>query len=216
MNVLTIATGYDSPGKKDATGAFLPEAKAFAELYGGAYLRLAKLSSTARRATVENTISEIEQIDVIAVFGHGTSTSLIATGHTIRHVYDLAGVINAAANSAPSPLSKSKRPLSIILYACSTGFGKTGFADLLADQLAMQAPGVNVWAHSTAGHTSWNPYVELAGGPNGGDPIARPGDQLWKRWRERLHDNQAFRLSFWQPAHGLDRSAALKAVRGSI
>lgn len=224
MKTLTIVTGYNAPGKSDATGAFLPEARAFqalhgyrdvvdgAEHIGGAWLEYAApMPAANRRSMAEKSIAATPGLEVLAVFGHGTASSLIATGHTLRHVHDLAAAIATAARGAAST-----QPLTVVLYACSTGYGKIGFADQLADALAARVASANVWAHSTPGHTSWNPYVELAGGPNGGDPIARPGDPLWKRWRERLRDDQAFRLSFWQAAHGLERAAALEAVRAAI
>lgn len=210
MNVLEIVTGYNSPWKHDATGAFLPEAAAFRALHGGSRLEFVTPQTAAkRRAATEAAIRGEPGLDVLAVFGHGTASSLIATGHTAATVSGLAEAIQDARDTRPPSPGPG---LTVILYACSTASGRDGFADHLADLL----PGVNIWAHTSAGHTTWNPNTELAGGPNGGDPVARPGEPLWKRWAARMHDDQAFRLSFWVPAQGLGRTAALEAVRASV
>jgi hypothetical protein len=213
MRSLIIVTGYNRPGKHDATGAFLPEAQAFRRLHGEPELVdghnipragwlefVAQLTHARRRGLAESSIRTTLGLDVLAVFGHGTSSSLLVTGHGHAQVLELAMAIHASGAK------------TVVLYACSTASGRAGFADELADAL----PGVNVWGHTSAGHTSWNPNTELAGGPRSGDPIARPGDPLWRRWRDRMASDQAFRLSFWLPAHGLDRTAALEAVRATI
>lgn len=209
MRVLTIVTGYDSPGKHDATGAFLPEEKAFRALHGGARLEyVTRIPAADRRNLAESSIVAEPGLEVLAVFGHGMTSSLIATGHTLRHVDALAGAISTAARGAAA--------LTVVLYACSTGTGKIGFADRLADAIAELQISANVFAHTTPGHATWNPRVELSGGPRAGDAIVRPGEPLWKRWRDRLAADQAFRLSFWLPAHGLPREASLKAVRAAV
>ena len=38
MTVIAIAPAHDSPGKHDASGAFIPEARAFVKLHGGKLL----------------------------------------------------------------------------------------------------------------------------------------------------------------------------------
>jgi hypothetical protein len=203
MTTLIITQGYNSPGKSDATGAFLPEARRFKALHGGALLELVDpMTPTQRRIWTEHHIRVTADLDVLAVFGHGTPTMLRATGHGMKQVGALASAIFTAESDS--------EPVTILLYACLTGRGKTGFADVLADRL----PADHVWAHSTAGHTTWNPFVALSGGPNGGDPVFVPSDgPLWRRWRERLREDQAYRLSFWKVAHGLPRREALEAVR---
>lgn len=222
MRSLIIVTGYNRSGINprtgrpwvDATGAFLPEAQAFRRLHGEAELvdghnihragwleYVAPLTPARRRGLAETYIRTTPGLDVIAVFGHGTSSNLLVTGHGgTGQVLELASAIHASGAR------------TVVLYACSTAAGRVGFAD----ELAYALPGVNVWGHTSAGHTSWNPNTELAGGPRAGDPIARPGDPLWRRWRDRMATDQAFRLSFWLPAHGLDRTAALEAVRASV
>ena len=213
MNVLTIVTGYNTPGKHDATGAFLPEARAFLGLHcrtvatdghanpeGGWLEYVSPQTPAKRRFLAETTIRGMPGLDILAAFGHGTARSLIVTGHKTANIASFADSIRTSGAK------------TVVLYACSTALGREGFADRLADLL----PGVNVWAHTAAGHTTWNPNTELAGGPRRGDPIARPGDPLWKRWRERMATDQAFRLSFWLGAVGLDRSAALEVVRAAV
>lgn len=221
MRSLIIVTGYNRSGINtktgrpwvDATGAFLPEAHAFRRLHGETELVdghnipwagwlefVAPLTPARRRGLAETSIRTTPALDVLAIFGHGTASNLLVTGHGPAQVLGLAEAIHASGAK------------TVVLYACSTADGRAGFAD----ELAAALPGVNVWGHTSAGHTSWNPNTELAGGPRAGDPIARPGDPLWKRWRDRMATDQAFRLSFWLPAHGLDRTAALEAVRAAI
>jgi len=214
MTTLVVATGYNRPGINkrtgrpwaDADGAFLPEAEAFQELHGGRIeVEGLRRDSGARRKWAEHTIRSCPGLDTLAVFGHGTPTTLVATGHGIetkRQASTLWSLTFAIDDVA-------KVRAEIILYACLTARGKLGFADQLADLL----PCSRVWSHSTAGHTTWNPFVELAGGPNGGDPVFTQKDgPRWRRWRERLKE-QAFRLSFWKAARGLPRADALEAVR---
>jgi hypothetical protein len=213
MTTLILAQGYNKPGINprtgkpwtDATGAFLPEARAFKALHGGTLLELASPTPPPyRRVWSERAIRATTDLDVLAVFGHGTPSRLVLTGHGMAQVDDL---VDAIVEAEPWD---DHEPLTIVLYACLTGRGRTGFADVLADRL----PADHVWAHSTAGHTTWNPYVELAGGPNGGDPVFVPKDgPRWRRWRDRLREDQAYRLSFWKVAHGLPRAQALEAVR---
>lgn len=222
MKTLSIITGHNRAGVNpktghpwaDATGAFIPEGNAFVRLHGGTRCEIASpVPPVRRRKLVEDAILGEPGLGVLAVFGHGTPRMLAATGHGIPGgVNDLAGAIKGTCRRDDSGCVTAE-PISIILYACLTARGEIGFADLLADVL----PWASVWAHSTAGHSTWNPFVELAGGPCGGDPVFRPRDgHLWKRWRERLREDQVFRLSFWVPAHGLPRSQALDAVRAGL
>lgn len=221
MKCLVIATGYNRSGInlktgrpwQDATGAFLPEAQAFRKIHGepevvdghivpkmGWLEYVAPLTPAKRRGLAETSIRSIAGLEVLAVFGHGTESSLLATGHSMAQVMVLG---NAILTSEAS---------TVVLYACSTASGRKGFADHLADYL----PNANIWAHTTAGHASWNPNTQLAGGPNGGDPVVCKNEPLWKKWVSRMHDDQAFRLSFWKVAHGLKRAEAIEAVRESI
>jgi hypothetical protein len=218
MKILEIVTGYNRTGInpktgrpwQDATGAFLPEEKAFRKLHGGGRLEFVTPSTPVkRRLATEAAIRGEPGLDVLAIFGHGTASSLIVSGHGLANVHGLAEVICATQEAR---LPYSVPALTVVLYACSTAAGKEGFADKLADLV----PFANVWAHSKAGHSTWNPNTELAGGPNRGDPIARPGDPLWRKWRDRMAEDQSYRLSFWLPAHGLRRAEALEAVRASV
>lgn len=221
MKCLVIATGYNRSGInpktgrpwQDATGAFLPEAQAFRRLHGepemvdghcipkmGWLEYVAPLTPAKRRGLAETSIRSIAGLDVLAIFGHGTANSLVASGHNMSQVFELALAI------------RDVRAMTTIFYACSTAAGRRGFADYVADSL----PGVHVWAHSSAGHSTWNPNLQLAGGPNGGDPVVRKSEPLWKRWVSKMHDDQAFRLSFWKVAHGLKRAEAIEAVRAEV
>jgi hypothetical protein len=95
----------------------------------------------------------------------------------------------------------------VALYCCSTGAassadayaefgGDGGFADRLRDALCV-AGGVHctVDAHTTAGHTTMNPYVRRfegrgsrVGGVGGFDLVSPKSGDLWRRWRRALRE----------------------------
>jgi hypothetical protein len=218
MTALVITTGYNSPPRRprDASAVFLPESQAFKTLHAGeSGVDCARLviehpqTTDRRRAVVEDAIRRTSNLNVLAVFGHGHANGLVATGHGIAHVGKLAEAITDAAQEYDDENTDCDPDVDVILYACLTGRGKTGFADALADAM----PWAHVYAHSTAGHATWNPYVELAGGPNGGDPIWTPRDLEWPRWRDRLRESQSYRLTFWHAGRGLPRAQTLEAIR---
>jgi len=84
------------------------------------------------------------------------------------------------------------------LYCCLTGFslniaGDGGFADKLRDAFCEAGmTWVKVYAHTTAGHTTRNPYVRIFEGQGspiggiGGQLLVQPGAKLWKTWRSAL------------------------------
>lgn len=201
---LAIVTGYDRPGKHDATGAFIPEGLWWDELHGGSAPPLVYDDEYRRRPSLRRRRAEAEireagrldhRLETLAVFGHGTRRSLFATGHSLAQLPALAEAIGDASEMIWGDLT-------VLLYACSTARGERGFADHLADLLAGRRNGrpVRVWGRTRAGHTTWCPYWELAGGPRGGVPIVEPGEPLWQRWRERLREESDWRLSWW--THG--------------
>lgn len=213
---LAIATGYDRKNRHDATGAFRPESARWADLtdddrrpvYVYVYGEHVRRDRAFRRNMAEAWIREAGgpagRLETLAVFGHGTAKSLLCTGHSIAHVVPLAEAIGDASESIWGDLT-------VLLYACTTARGRRGFADHLADLLAGRRRGrpTWVWGHTTAGHTTWNPYVELAGGPHGGRMIVEPGEPLWPKWMERLREDQDFRLSWW-------RIGGIDAIREAV
>jgi hypothetical protein len=198
--ILVLAPKHNTGTKKDATGAFQPEAAAFAKRNGVPKAQVVwidnHLSKRAMRAAV---LAEIEKVKkengplaAIACFCHGWKTG-IQFGFDKSTVGWLAQALAGA------------RDVRVPLYACSTAQGADGddstavggdggFADLLRDALC-QAGAVDcqVDAHTTAGHTSKNPFVRRfqgMGSPSGGAGgffIVSPSQrQLFAKWRKLL------------------------------
>lgn len=215
--VLAFAPTTNSPGKKDATGAFLPEARAF--------VRLAKPTSELvlidnkqpfhlrRRAVLSALDAHVGSgVSSVAFFCHGFRSGL-QLGFRLPHIQGLAARISqVCAGVAPV----------VALYCCSTGAdaegdplsapgtGENSFADRLRDRLCMEgAVDCRVMAHTTVAHTTMNPMVVFMDGmgvPDGGvggyAPVA-PGSANWPRWRRTLRDKAAtlrYRMPFMTAA----------------
>ena len=217
MRALIILPQHNSPGKRDVTGAFRPEAKRFAEsLHERGFSTHThafdnKASKAKRRAEVERAIWEgvfhsdgigIDGLwDVVAFFCHGFTRGM-QTGHDMATVGDLAETIAL----------RSSDTVVVPLYACSTASTRTGapggdggFADALRDALSERGKRGHVDAHDTVAHTTKNPRVrrfwmdgEAAG--TGGDWIVAPGSPKWRAWRAALKGPMRFAFPFMSPA----------------
>lgn len=210
MTVLAIVPMSNSKGKKDVTGAFLPEARKWVDLHGGALARFDNAAAPAkRRADVEAVLGGHTGLRAVGFFCHGLSRSL-QTGHGLSHVDALARVLTAA--TAPGAV--------VALYACDAADtpvknapgGDDGFADRLRDALILHDAehwhGGHVDAHVTTGHTTTNPYLrrfdctlavpsEVPLGIVGGDWLVKPGSGLWTAWRKALRNTDLrFRFPF--------------------
>jgi len=206
-NILVLYSNANYPGKKDATGAFIPEAKKFSEIHGvpeenRVGLKLVNVSKKLRRERTLDAIYETggqERWDAIAFFGHGWPKG-IQFGFNRDHIPELCEVLADCCN----PDAK------IILFAClaaendvrdkeygAVGPGTDGgFADLLRDEMVWYGLKKGwVDAHKTAGHTAWNPFVvrflcsaveDPLFGAVGGHWLVAPGSQQWKQWVKKL------------------------------
>ena len=197
--ILVLAPLHNTGAKKDATGAFQPEALAFANRHEVPREQVIwidnHLSKRAMRAAV---LAEIEKakkengsLAALACFCHGWKTG-IQFGFDRSSVGWLAQALAGA------------RDVRVALYACSTAQGEGddaaavggdgGFADLLRDTLCRAgAVDCQVDAHTTAGHTTKNPFVRRfqgMGSPLGGAGgflIVSPSQkQLFAKWRRQL------------------------------
>jgi hypothetical protein len=196
LSGLVLYCSTNSPGKHDASGAFIPEAKAFAKCHGIPNSDVIGMggSGTARRMITLEALRERagRNLDCIALFCHGTSKWLQLVGG-LKHVHSFAEQI--AACIAPGA--------TIILYACSTADGPGnydgddlgasvdgGFADKLRDELSDLGCRGLVIAHETAGHTTWNPYaiwLSASGtGRAGNEYYVSPRAGYWRRWIKAL------------------------------
>ena len=192
MTVLAIAPRHNSPGKRDASGAFAPEARAFIKLHGGALVDFDnRMDRAARWRWLRGTLAAFDGggFDAVAFFCHGYRNGIQAGAH-MPQAAELASFVRATGAGI------------CVLYACDAGRdldperaddlaegpgGAGGFAWELARH------GLQVDAHVTAAHTTINPHVRRF---PAGDWIVSPKDPLWGAWRRRLKSDRAFRLSF--------------------
>jgi hypothetical protein len=180
--------------KSDASGAFVPEAVRFAKLYASHREGFDNsLALPKRRAAVHAALGRYRDLELIAFFCHGLRRSL-QTGHDVASVGELADAVADA--SGPRVV--------VVLYACSTAHAlsvaRGGFADALRDALTARGKSGHVDAHTSAGHTVSNPFVQRF---DMGDPVSEivgdwvvPPGPLWKTWRTRM---QATDLRFRFP-----------------
>lgn len=209
-DVVLFVSSVNSHGKKDATGAFIPEARGFAKTHGVPDVNVIHIDCTkrfpkAKRAkAVEDELLRRKAAGLKAVcfFGHGWPSG-IQFGFNKGNVDRLAELITLSGAD----------DVKVGLFAClaaenakrdsdhkNVGPGTdNGFADMLRDGLAFY--GITegwVDAHKTAGHTTWNPYVvrflcedvdDPEFGAVGGSWIVAPRSKYWKRWVNALRKN---------------------------
>lgn len=204
QRVLIFVPQHNAEGRKDVTGAFLPEARRLLRLVrrDSSILRfdntLAKRK--LRRSVLESFDSERDAYDGVAIFCHGWMDG-IQLGFTRRTVDALAAAIVKATNGAAAPI--------VPLYCCSTaqggdrsedlgpGGGDDGFADRLRDALCQRgAVDCRVMGHTTVKHTTWNPDVMFmegmgsAHGGSGGFPPVGRKSPLRRAWTTALRDKR--------------------------
>jgi hypothetical protein len=200
MKSLAIHATKNTQGKRDATGAFKPEAIEFEWFWAGYRHGFDNMQpKPARMKEVEDILGRYRDLELIAIFCHGYRRGL-QTGHDMSTVGALARAI--AFSSASH--------VNVVLYACSTAHEITikrgGFADALRDELSKLGKTGHVDAHTTAKHAVWNPDVqrfdmgdpesEIIGdwivAPERREPVPRskpkilPADPEWKAWVRRL------------------------------
>jgi hypothetical protein len=206
-NILILFSNTNRLGRKDATGAFIPEARAFMKCHAAEEvhfvgLDLEHIPRGARRSAVYQAIHDAtlnRKLDAIVFYGHGWPDG-IQFGFSRENVPDLAEVL----------ADNSQNTLKVSLYAClaaendvidkehgDVGPGTDGgFADVLRDAL-VRCGICKGWvdAHKTKGHTTWNPYMvrflcEDTTDPDydgeGGAWIVAPRSEHWKVWCRRL------------------------------
>lgn len=214
MNILAIAVTTGRGGKE-----FEREADAFAEHWQkkGETCVLTKIRKQRpydMRKEVLKIIKKVDfRIDTLVFFCHGTWKHL-KCGFHIWNVGILAKelIINTAH-------------LRVVLYACSTGLsfsgagsgrlewpwklsrknfgkhvlGKHGFAARLAWALNKHYIKSDVFAHSSRGHTTRNPYCYRFTSLQGDIiryPLQRRGGANWKIWKQRMKTSERFEVPF--------------------
>jgi hypothetical protein len=211
-NILVAYSNTNSHGKHDASGAFAPEAKAFAKFHGVPDENVVgmKLPKVAKRRRRERTMDAIATagkdrlLDAIALFGHGWPQG-IQFGFNREHIPSLV-----------DHLAQYCRPdLKVTLFACLAAENDVrdrnvmnlgpatdgGFADLLRDEMVRRGLDRGwVDGHKTAGHTSWNPFLvrflcvdvdDPEVGAEGGAWLVAPRSETWKQWCAKLKDQKS-------------------------
>lgn len=205
--IAAFAPAHDSPGKHDASGAFIPEARAFCKVHGAPDVRLFDNARpmAARLDQLIRVIDSLERgsVDTWAFFSHGWRDG-VQFGARQSSVGILAGALKLA--STPSP--------RVIMYCCDTGRdadeereddddtgvgGTGGFADRLRFVLGRAGLTATVYAHTTTAHCTMNPFVRRfdPGEVGGGHWVIEPYSQLWQPWRRALREtNSTLRFRF--------------------
>ena len=203
--VVALSVAHDKRGKRDASRAFIPEAKRFLAYWESEGLRthLALINNRARVATrrkqVIDALGGAGSLKHLAIFAHGWRTG-IQMGFRLGHLAALGRKIaEHTVDDAPV----------VTLYTCSTAQGSGsggdgGFADELRDALCREGMiECRVDGHVTKGHTTRNPHVrrfEGEGSPFGeigGRYIVKPRGRLWWPWKQALRGpDDTFRYAY--------------------
>jgi len=169
MNYLILYSADNTKGKKDATGAFIPEAKKL-EIYlleQGADFEYGNENSVDmvpiqtkgrslkdRRDQVESVLKERRTLDHVYFLCHGYKHG-IQFGYKWRSgAVKLANVLNRNSSITPN----------VTFYCCSVAKDRDNFAKWMFDELScldVLRNGVQVFGHYTAGHTTMNPCIKI-------------------------------------------------------
>lgn len=206
--MLLFVPDANTPGKVDMSGAFLPEARAFARFHGQGDNIITRFPAGVpmqRRAQAcTDAIQKASTaIDVLAFFCHGWRDGLQAGFRTLNTLA-LARLI----------AERCDKHAHVLLYACDTGSnvgdvgdtepgpgGDGGFADELRDACEALGREVEVMGHTTAGHCALNPFARRFSpgfGGKGGTWFVEPESPLWQAWVRALRDPRGtLRFRFW-------------------
>lgn len=201
---LVFVPEHNMHGKKDVTGAFLPEAEAFLEMCaeGSEIVRFDNSKGfAARRKQVLAALEERKDFDTVAFFCHGWEKGIQA-GFSKATTKALAKAILDTCGD--------NEEVIVPLYCCSTGedpdddditaagTGDDSFSDRLRDALCADgATQCRVMGHTTVGHTTSNPMVLFMdgmgseyGGVGGYPPVSPGARKMWSAWKKALRDRK--------------------------
>jgi len=212
IKILAFAPMHNSHGKRDATGAFIPEAKKLVKM-SHAESKLVLIDNhlpfKKRADAVMDVLrdDDLPLYDSVAFFCHGWMDG-IQFGFKRRNVQDLAESIDVATSG--------NQIVAVPLFCCSTGddpdddpitavgTGDDSFADKLRDSLCLLGMNLcRVMAHTTVAHTTKNPmvlFMDGMGTPDGGiggyQPVPK-SSMNWTRWKRELRrQNGTLRYRF--------------------
>ena len=222
LKALIFAPAYDTDGKHDAQGAFIPESKAFASLHGLDSPILFDNNQPLvirKKRVLERIIKEKpNSVSTLALVCHGWRDG-VQLGFHSGETRELATALKQVCT----------KDLTVILYCCDTGRdgdadsaddiqpgpgGGGGFADALRCALDWAGFHAVVYAHASTGDTVRNPYVRaFRTGETGGAPfLIEPGSTLWGQWRKSLQDGTLrYRFPFMTREAVVAELAATKA-----
>ena len=215
--IIAFAPKYNTKGRKDATGAFIPEAKRFMKYHRQPDSNLFLIDNRANKRFMRNKVEKIlterkaQELDCVAFFCHGSKTK-IQLGYDRKTIHALAiHLFYACCNKA-----------SIPLFSCDVGRdadrdrqddlqywgGDGGFQDLLRDELCAVYDGFGeywgaTYGHSIYGHTTRNPHLRICpglGSPTGGAGgfyvVWKKPRDMWNAWRKLLRTDFRFEVPF--------------------
>lgn len=177
ITAFAIASGQNTGGKNDATGAFLPGAQKFGKAYNCVWRSFDPLGESKKvRKRFLDTIQTYcpGGCNYFAYFGHGYTNGLGSADLSSAHLDSLMEVLRP----------KMAKPFFVALYACSCGVAN-GFASKLREKIGADAW---VYAHTTVGHSYVNSDVsEEASAYSPTWRLLHPhGSPLRDPWKEAL------------------------------
>jgi len=216
--IVAFAPQYNTGTKKDATGAFIPEAKAFIRFFdmGSEQLYIidnnkpAGAMKKAVFAALEKEVSE-GTLHGVAFFCHGLKDR-IQFGIRKSDIIEMCRII----------AKNCRDDVRVTFYCCDTGRdddadrtddlkefgGDNGFADTVRDVLcSLGKSNCVVDSHTSAAHTTMNADVrrfEGMGSPLGGIGgyyiVPREKRALFAKWRAALKTDIRFQFPYWSTA----------------
>lgn len=211
-NILVIYSSINVT-RRDATGAFIPEARAFAKCHEVPEENVVGIDCKNFKAPQRFTelcmaLRDRRGIQLVALFCHGWSSGM-QFGMNKTNIPMLVQYMKLSC----------MKDVKLILYACSTASTSkktrsasapgtdNGYADKLRDEmLKVGFRGGWIDAHLTPGHTTQNPflvrlYVEppFEGGwdVKGGEWLVSPKSAIWPRWKSCVQNRKSnFRFRF--------------------
>jgi len=186
MTGVVFAPDVDFPSESDSR-EFSTEADHVVRLHGGTRIPFDNEQPNLghRADDVESALEHIAvgSLDWVAFCCHGWGNGIQAgfdrRGYKGAHMPDALAARIAA-------VGKPGIVLPVPLYSCSTAeLHPMGFAAALSLALASRGCPHRLFAHTTAGHTTRNPFVREY---PGGDWLIKPHGEHWGRWYMRLHD----------------------------
>jgi len=181
----------DRTGKKDATGAFIPEAKALERILQSRGENVVS-EGISRMTRLDHALDGLRNVESLSVFCHG---------------WPLGVELLERNQSGAETVARDCEKFGIKflnLFACSAAQESHPhgcYARWIAESAHSLGHLMQVFGHETAGHTSWNPKARFYWSLSEGVQTERavdPGCDGWDTWRafrKRLREDQEYRLT---------------------